>query len=325
MTDNHVCRLGFRILGSCANERKLVDWQAAFAAHASLDHRANVHLESYLSAFSLGADFEQYLDAHRSTKGFDGICGGDYIWFDIDRDDLEIARFHTARLASRLVERFSLCDEDLLLFFSGSKGFHIGLPTALWEPLPSLLFNKVTRHFAEGLAAGANVVIDTAIYDKVRAFRAPNSRHATSGFHKRHLSQRELIHLSVERIRALAAAPQEFDIPEPTTGNSQASADWQAAELAVDAERAAVLERIAIGKRSINRSTLDFIRNGADTGNRHRRLFLAAANLAEFGCPADLAQQLLTDSARDSGLSPSDTQRQIDCGLNYKNTIKGNS
>jgi hypothetical protein len=39
---------------------------------------------------------------------------------------------------------------------------------------------------------------------------------------------------------------------------------------------------------------LEFIRNGADTGDRHRLLFGSAANLAEFGCPPALAHALRT-------------------------------
>jgi hypothetical protein len=43
--------------------------------------------------------------------------------------------------------------------------------------------------------------------------------------------------------------------------------------------------------------------------------FQAAANPGEFGCPAELAHALLTGAALDSGLTPSETRRQIDCGL----------
>ena len=315
--------LGFRIVGQCTGERRLVNWLAAFAGYASLDHLAEVNREAYLSAFTFGPDFREYLLAHGTTMGFDGVCGSEFIWFDIDNDNLEFARRDAVRLCLSLVERFAVDEGELLIWFSGSKGFHVGLPTVFWKPQPSLTFNRTARQFAKVLAAEANVAIDLGTYAKVQAFRAPNSRHAKSGLHKRHLSLRELTHLSVERIRALAVEPKEFDLPEPILGNAQAGADWQAAVQAVDAERAARVERIAIGKPLLNRSTLDFIRKGADTGNRHRLLFSAAANLAEFRCPAELAHQLLTDAALDSGLSPSDTQRQIDCGLNHKNTIKG--
>ena len=80
------------------------------------------------------------------------------------------------------------------------------------------------------------------------------------------------------------------------------------------AERRAALAS-GNGDARLNRQTLDFIRDGAATGDRHRLLFSAAANLAEFGCPTSLAHALLSEAALDSGLKPSDVRRQIDCGL----------
>ena len=220
MTD----RLGYRIVGPCTGERRLVDWPAAFAAYASLDDRAETHREAYLSAFTFGDDFRLYLDANRSTKGFDGPCTAEFIWWDIDRDDIEAARRDTARLSMHLADRFGLSDADLLIWFSGSKGFHIGLATA-WKPPPLMTFNRVAKRFAEGLAAVVGVAIDSGVYDKVRAFRAPNSRHQKTGLHKRALTLDELVGLSAERIQRLAASPQPFDLPTPTGSNGQAADD----------------------------------------------------------------------------------------------------
>ena len=312
--------LGFRIVGPCTNERRLVDWPTAFVAYASLDERIDATDEAYLSAFTFGEDFRRHIDAHGSTKGFDGVCGGEFIWFDIDREgDLETARRDAARLCLFICERYSIDDDSLLIFFSGSKGFHIGLPTDLWQPTASLLFNAVARRLAEGLAGAVQVVIDSGVFDKVRAFRAPNSRHGKTGLHKRRLSLDELMKLSVERIRELAREPLEFDVPTVSTRCDVAAGDWQETVERIEHETEANRERRADPNRvsRLNRATLDFIANGAGLGDRHRALFSAAANLAEFGCPVELAHELLTEAALDSGLSPSETRRQIDCGLSH--------
>ena len=326
--------LGFRIVGPCTNERRLVDWQAAFVGYAALDERAEVNREAYLSAFTFGEDFRQHLDATGSTKGFDGVCGAEFVWFDIDRTDLEVARRDAARLCLRLTERYSLDDDGLLIFFSGSKGFHLGLPTDLWQPSASLTFHRTARRLAEGLAAAAQVTIDGGVYDKVRAFRAPNSRHQKTGLHKRALTLDELMRLSVERIQDLAREPRAFDVPTINTQSEQAAADWLDAVQAMEREADAIQQRRASNRTSgngsarlngstrLNRATLDFIRDGATSGDRHRVLFSAAANLAEFGCSSELARELLTEAALDSGLSPSDVRRQIECGL--KHHSKGN-
>ena len=311
--------LGFRIVGPCTNERRLVNWPAAFAGYASLDARVDVNSEAYLSAFMFGEDFRSHLNATGSTKGFSGECGAEYLWFDIDRTDLEAARRDAAGLCLFITDRYKLDDDSLLSFFSGAKGFHIGLPTALWQPTASGLFHVTTRRLAEALAGECGVVIDVGVYDKVRAFRAPNSRHLKTGLHKRALTLRELTLLSVARIQELAREPLAFDVPTVSTRCELAAGDWQDAVQRVARETEATRERrvLANGSASLNRSTRDFIRDGAGSGDRHRLLFSAAANLAEFGCPVGLAHELLTEAALDSGLSPSETRRQIDCGLKH--------
>jgi hypothetical protein len=77
------------------------------------------------------------------------------------------------------------------------------------------------------------------------------------------------------------------------------------------------------GPRKLNALTLAFIRDGAPEGERATRLFQAAANLAELGCPAELAHALRDEAALDSGLTPSETRRQIESGLNHARRREG--
>ena len=91
--------------------------------------------------------------------------------------------------------------------------------------------------------------------------------------------------------------------------------DWQQAEAAVTEQQMARRERHAAPSGRLNRTTLEFIRDGAEVGDRHPRLFRAAANLREFAAPPELIHALLTEAGLDCGLSPSDVRRQIDCGI----------
>jgi hypothetical protein len=214
---------------------------------------------------------------------------------------------------------YRLADGDVLAFYSGSKGFHLALPTSLWQPKPAATFHKVARRFAERLAELAGVTIDTGVYDKVRLFRAPNSRHPKTGLHKRQLPLDVLMGMSLDGIKELAAEPAPFDPPEPAATNDQAIADWHTAETEVERQREVKAARRAErnGSPTLNRSTLDLIRDGdaLATGDRHRMLFSAAANLGEFGCPPLLAQALLMEAGLDSGLPPKEVFRQVECGL----------
>ena len=307
---------GFRILGQTCERRRLVDAGAALQGYASCDDRAQVDREAYLSVYRFDDDFRQFLDGTGSTARFSGPCWAPSLWFDIDRNALDVALADARRLAGFILARYTtLDDNDLLLFHSGSKGFHIGIPTCLWNPGPSAAFPRIARRFAEQISERAGVTIDIGVYDRVRAFRAPNSRHPKTGRHKRRLSFDELTGLSLDGILRLAERPEPFDIPGPTGQDSQAAADWQAAMTEVGQEVKS--RRLATSMPTLNRITLDFIRHGAKQGDRHRLLFSAAANLAEFCCPSGLAHALLTEAALDSGLPPADVHRQIECGLRH--------
>ncbi len=316
---------GFWIKGPTDAPRRLIDGAAALAAYAACDGRAGVDSEAYLSAFVYGMDFRRYLEEAGSVRGFEGDCWTPLVTFDIDRaGDLDAALADARRLVGAILARYPALDEgDLLCFFSGSKGFNVALPT-FWQPAPSATFHRAARHFADQLARLAGVVIDPAVYVKTQPLRAPNSRHPKTGLHKRRLAIEELNGLSAEGIRRLAARPEPFELPGPAAECEQAAADWRSAVEAVarEAEEAARRRQNApVAGPRLNRLTRQFLRDGAAEGDRHRLLFSAAANLAEFGCPAALAFELLTEPALDTGLAPSDVRRQIDCGLGHAGPV----
>lgn len=324
---SQACPFGYRILGPVSGTRRWVVAAAAFAGYARCDPKAECDREAYLSAFCFGDDIRPRFDGTGSvdTKGYNGLCWAPWVWWDIDRDgNLESALSDVRALATVIQERFRVCGDELLVFFSGHKGFHLGLSTTLWSPEPSQLFHRVTRRFAEAVADLASVTIDTAIYDKVRAFRAPNSRHPKSGLHKRRFALDELSSISVEQIMSVAKQPMPFELAVAAQHGKQAAADWIDATQHVDQTEAHIRRRAEAADASphLNRLTLEFITEGAIEGERNRRLFAAAANLAEFGCPSQLAHALLTPAALDSGLPPAEVRRQILRGLEH--CAKGN-
>jgi len=111
-------------------------------------------------------------------------------------------------------------------------------------------------------------VIDTGVYDRVRAFRAPNSLHPKTKLHKRRLTFGELLGLKVAALVRLASEPESFEIPGEPTANPQTVDDWAAAVLAVEQEATALAERrIVQPDASLNRQTRAFLVEGAN----HRR------------------------------------------------------
>lgn len=309
-------KYALNVRGSQRAERSLVDAATALSAYAECDDRIDLNDEAYLSAWRFGSEFCEYFKRRRSEKGFNGVCWSDWLWFDIDNANLTEALDVTRKLSGFLVDKFRLEEDQLLVFFSGRKGFHVGLPTSLWQPQPSTEFVLMFKRLAEQLAEDARVIIDGSIYSKVRLFRAPNSRHPSSGLHKRRFAFDAVLGLKLEAILALAKEPEAFDLPTAPPVNPEAVELW--ASLAqTDAKSASHSSARPNGTEPrLNRNTLDFLHNGATDGERATRLFSAAANIGEFSLN-ELAHALLTEPARDSGLAPREIRRQIEAGLRH--------
>lgn len=316
---------GFRIVGPCSGDRRRVDAARAFQAYCACDARAGVEQEAYLSAFQFDGDFADHLARTGSPKGFAGSTWSPFVWLDVDRDEAAggIARAltDTRRLVDTLDERYAVPRCVLLPFLSGGKGFHLGIPTALWAPPAATDFHAVARQFAESIAAAAGVAVDVGVFDRVRAFRAPNSPHPRTGLHKRFVPVEILDTVTAAGVLGMARKPEAFD---PPSIDGVASADmlvavWDAAGRAVAANAAADEQRrqeVASGDRAVtvNKLTRAFLNGEVEAGDRHRLLYSAAANLAELGCPLPALLALLTEPALDTGLPPKDVTRAIENG-----------
>ena len=312
---------GFRIEGACHGERRRVHAPSALAAYCHCDPRARVEQEAYLSAYQFADDFAGHLARSGSPAGFAGSTWAPYLWCDIDRDEsaggMARALDDTRRLVNTLDDRYGVPREVLAPFVSGGKGFHVGIPTALWAPTASLDFHAVARQFVETIADAVGVEIDRSVFDRVRSLRAPNSRHPKTGLHKRHIPVEILDRVTLNGVIDMARRPEPFDLPSTDVESADfLAAEWRAAERAVaDKARAAEERRAEVvsGNRAaqLNRKTREFLNGEVANGERHSRLYSAAANLAELGCPLSAVRSLLTEPALDLGLPPKDVERAI--------------
>ena len=144
-----------------------------------------------------------------------GPCGADWLFWDIDRpDDLAIALRDARRLAGAILDRYrELDDDDLLVFLSGGKGVHVGIPTGSGSPSPRRASMRPPSCSPWLTASGPRSSSMASIYSKTRLFRAPNSRHPKTGLFKRRLALDELTHLKPEAIVELARHPEPFRVP----------------------------------------------------------------------------------------------------------------
>jgi hypothetical protein len=254
-----------------------------------------------------------------SIAGFTGIAYSPLLTFDIDGHDPHggsapaAAQQAAIRLVDRLVQ-LGVPADLLLVFFSGSKGFHVQFPSALAGAQPAVNFAAVAGHFCREVAGHCGVTIDSAMYRTLQPLRSPNSRNEKSMLFKVRVSAEELRSLPIEEIEALAQSPRPFAPPglihEPIPG---IAALWrQAVARALADAKPRVTPGDADDDARIFRATWDFLLNGAEEGSRATELFKAAANLMDFASIEELVRALLTRPAVLSGLSPQEAASHID-------------
>lgn len=319
MTADSFC-VGYRVEGPLAGPRRRIHHPTAFDAYRICDPRAVNGQEAYLSHFCYDETFADHLATTGSTKGFAGATWAPVIYLDKDRECIDAAFADTKKLITSLVEDHGVPPEYLLVFFSGSKGFHLGIPTGLFSPPPGQGFHRIAREFAERIAEQASTTIDTGVYDAVRAFRAPNSRHPKTGLYKRILPADKLDAMTADDCIELARQPEPFVLPQTEGSPDMLVALWDSAAVAVAAEmEAAARHRAEVAAGNATAKLTDLTRRllaGELAGQqqRHKRIYSAAANLAELGVPLHAAHELLTEVGRDSGVPPRDVFQAIENG-----------
>jgi hypothetical protein len=135
--------------------------------------------------------------------------------------------------------------------------------------------------------------------------------------YKCRLAHNELFGLTASRIAKLAEEPAPFDLAAAAEPIPEMEDDWREAAACLERDWAGLCGCARTDGRRLQRDTLEFIRAGAQEGERHTRLFRAAGNLREFGAPPALIDALLSEAALDSGLPPSEVVRQIRCGIEH--------
>ncbi len=307
--------LALRVLGGVDNPRIVVSYRKTDLAYAHADSSVQPELPAYFSAFAFPRQIQEHVEATGSTRDYLGAVGLPYLHFDLDRPDLDLALRDVRHLSAFVADRYGV---DPLVHFSGGKGFHVSLPTGGFVE-PSSGVHKVAKALACHLAEEAHVVIDTGVYDRVRLWRATNSRHHKSGLHKVRIDLDDLLYLTPSQVRDLAREPIPYDLPEPVTP-ARLVEDWDQTTRTVEAEVQARRESAPrAGEARLNLLTRSLITDptSIEVGERHRTLFSAAANLAEFQSVEELVSAMLTEPALDTGLPPRDVERQIRCGIDH--------
>lgn len=174
-------------------------------------------VDCYATICRFTDDLLTYLETNRNAKGKPSVLGYpgpallDRIVWDFDHEeDPNQALTDARRFAQNFCSAYDVPASALRFYFSGSKGFHIEAPVTLFGGLPPLTDLRAIKTLALEIGADAPT-LDPTLYEKLRLYRQPNTRHGKTGLYKIPLTRKEFSSLSLNQIRELAIAPREID------------------------------------------------------------------------------------------------------------------
>lgn len=154
------------------------------------------------------------------------MVGNFYLDFDYDltgedkEESFDIIRKDVAKAMRYLKVFLGIEKEQVLLFFSGSKGVHLIVPWEVMGVSPSKNLNRYYRMLAEDISAHTSgKTLDLKIYDNRRLLRMANSIHQKTGLYKISISYEELTDLKLKEIQELAKDSRQ--IPQVSKKLSQ--------------------------------------------------------------------------------------------------------
>lgn len=136
-------------------------------------------------------------------SGYNGAVYSDFLPIDIDSTDLEKALKDTRVFLLHLNQEYEVDMKVVRAYFSGSNGFHIELPSALFGFEPSQLLPDIFKRLIQKLLL-SGITVDESIYNAVRLWRLPNTLNSKSGLYKIPLTVDEVFNSAIIENRELA-------------------------------------------------------------------------------------------------------------------------
>lgn len=154
--------------------------------------------ECYISHFCYPSEALLYFQSNikqngkSSLAGYQGPVFAERVYLDIDSSSIDDA-LKDCRLIIRTLIALGFTENNLGIWFSGRRGFHIGFSVTPWGLLPGEKFNQLCKKICCEIARRAGVEIDKSIYTKLSLLRAPFSKHPGTGLFKTPISVGNLL------------------------------------------------------------------------------------------------------------------------------------
>lgn len=235
---------------------------------------------------------QNFTDTYSTVYSYDNknqdianIIGPLYIDLDINNleEDFEKLKRDVLLLCRRLKTMFHLTDDNLQIFFSGSKGFHILVPHSVFGIEPSKDLNDKYKLIALELKSYTiTKSVDTRIYDSKRLFREPNTVNSKTGLYKVQMNLSQIRDMKYEELLTYASAPKELKEANETYNANAAASFNSLIEEIKERQRKTINHKVArqmLEKRELLPCVKYILQHGAQKGGRNNTAMALASAL----------------------------------------------
>jgi len=167
-----------------------------------------VNGDAYSQFMRYGEDFNDHFSSCGTESRYYGPSYTEFIPFDFDGDGKVQKQLQKAvfEFVEHLYLKFDLPQNSIRIYYSGSKGYHVLIPSKFFRLHPRYLLERYLKVLAESLVEGCQVAtyLDESLYNKNSLIRLPNSINFNSGLYKIPIRHCELRDLSVPQIKKSA-------------------------------------------------------------------------------------------------------------------------
>ena len=222
-------------------------------------------------------------------------------YLDLDIDNIEENYNKLIRdlkiLVHKLISEFHITQEDIQIYFSGSKGFHLIISEDIFGFEPSKTLNKNLKKVAVYLKAYTlTKCIDTKIYDYKRLFRMPNTINYKTGLYKVYVPYDQLIDMTYDELKTYASEPIEINLPQYKLNEKAKEAFNNLIERLDKKDKEKI--NINVAKQYIKRKELlpcvkYILQNGSPNGQRNNSTIALANSLFQIGYKEDEVNEII--------------------------------
>lgn len=228
------------------------------------------------------------------------LYGNLYLDFD-DKNNVENAREDLIHTLSFFKIVYQIPNDQMKIYFSGNKGFHLIVPKEILGVEPDKNLNGIFKTIAEQVKRySIHKTVDLQIYDNKRLFRIPNSINGKTNLYKIIITPEELFNLSIDQIRQMATQPRNLKlninpIINPVANNQYRQAikqyEQQVKQQNIKAKGFRYKKTLNVTPKCIE----TILENGAEEGARNVSIACLTSFYKESGKTLDEIIDLLTE------------------------------